>query len=146
MASSTLPSEDYARMVNSIIRMIKHSADGTDLRPQGVAHHFLEPVRCNDFQVVSKQGDHFAVRVSCAQVLQPSLIVSPCLIHEGHSPFLGQATEKVECLPVLCRMCDNDEFKAGIGGFLIKAPDTAPQGIALTVTHDDERNERRRLR
>src|SRR5262245_65345375 len=63
-----------------------------------------------------------------------------------HLPFLGKATEKVECLPVLCRMCDNDKFKAGIGGFLIKAPDTTPQGIALTVTHDDERNERGRLR
>src|SRR3546814_7095192 len=62
-------SQHDAAMLDGVVRVVEHCADDPDLRPQGMAHHFRQPVRGDHLDVVVQQADDLTAGTTGAEVV-----------------------------------------------------------------------------
>src|SRR3546814_1798742 len=67
-------SQHDAAMLDGVVRVVEHCADDPDLRPQGMAHHFRQPVRGDHLDVVVQQADDLTAGTTGAEVVDRGVV------------------------------------------------------------------------
>src|SRR3546814_16450163 len=62
-------SQHDAAMLDGAVRVVEHCADDPDLRPQGMANHFRQPVRGDHLDVVVPKADDLTAGTTGAELV-----------------------------------------------------------------------------
>ena len=141
--------ENDAGVLDRVVGVIEHGPDAANLRPQGMAGHFFQPIRRDDLEVVVEQGDHVARRLLHREIVNRGIVERRVVFqHARRMPrgqqrvqAVGQRGEEGQRRRLIRAVVDEQDLKPRISRVLEEALDAALDQRDAIARGDDDRDE-----
>ena len=133
---------DNARVLNRIVRVIELCSYRGHVRPLGVHQKLLHPLPCDDLHVVIQQKHIFSIRKGDAKIIDAGIVEVSLILHNPNLRIMLQRLVIIKNLFRLAVILHDDNFVILIGGFIDDRFHAAGQIFHMILIRDHNRDQR----